>query len=62
MELFSILPPRLGGLDLIMPLYIKLKEQHPKLKIEIAFMDDKDYQDLFRDDFLYPGSGSRLRH
>ena len=54
MKLFSILPPRLGGLDLIMPLYIKLKEQHPKLKIEIAFMDDKAYQDLFRDDFLYP--------
>ena len=54
MKLFSILPPRLGGLDLILPLYIKLKEQHPKLKIEIAFMDDKAYEDLFRDDFLYP--------
>jgi hypothetical protein len=54
MKLFSIVPPRLGGLDLILPLYIKLKEQHPKLKIEIAFMDDKAYQDLFRDDFLYP--------
>jgi hypothetical protein len=54
MKLFSILPPRLGGLDLILPLYIKLKEHNPKIKIEIIFMDDKAYRDLFRDDFLYP--------
>ncbi len=51
--LFSILPPRLGGLDLIMPLYLKLKELNPKIKIEIAFMDDKAYEDLFHNDFLY---------
>ena len=52
-KLFSIVPPRLGGLDLILPLYIKLKERHPRLSIELAFMDDRAYQDLIRDNFLY---------
>tara|TARA_B100000780_G_scaffold270632_1_gene230666 strand:- start:531 stop:1691 length:1161 start_codon:yes stop_codon:yes gene_type:complete len=52
--LFSILPYRLGGLDMMLPLYLKLKELHPHLKIEIAFNDDKAYHDHFRDDFLRP--------
>ena len=54
MKLFSILPYRLGGLDMMIPLYLKLKELYPNLKIEIAFNDDKAYQDHFRDDFLRP--------
>ncbi len=53
MKLFSIIPPRLGGLDLILPLFIKLKTQYPNIKIEIVFMDDKAYNDLPRDEFLY---------
>ncbi len=53
MKIFSIIPPRLGGLDLIFPLFLKLKTQHPNIKIEIVFMDNKAYNDLSRDQFLY---------
>ena len=53
MKIFSIIPPRLGGLDLIFPLFLKLKRQHPNIKIEIVFMDNKAYNDLSRDEFLY---------
>ena len=53
-KLFSILPHRLGGLDMMLPLYIKLKELHPNLKIEVVFTDNKAYCDHFRDNFLCP--------
>lgn len=52
MHIFSVLPPRLGGLDMLLPLFMEIKQARPDVKITLLFLDDKVYSDLLRDPFL----------
>lgn len=50
-SIFSISPSRLGGLDLLLPIFLELKQQRP-CRIEVIFLEDRPYMDLQRDAFL----------
>ena len=52
MNIFSIAPPRLGGVDMLIPLFIELKSQDPDTNIELVFFEQKSWQDLKYDKFL----------
>jgi len=52
MKVFSFLPPRLGGLDMLLPLFIKLKQEKPGTILEVVFSKRQALEQLERDPFL----------
>lgn len=53
MDLFALLPPRLGGLDMILPLLYEIKQSTPGSCVHLIFLEEKVYSDLRRDPFLF---------
>lgn len=51
--IFSVSPPRLGGLDMLLPLFMEIKRARPKTKIVLIFLESRPYRDLRRDPFLF---------
>ncbi|MBF0186652.1 MAG: hypothetical protein HQL50_01870 [Magnetococcales bacterium] len=51
--IFSIIPPRLGGLDVLLPIYLEIRRDHPDAKIHLLFIEPSVYSKLKRDPFLY---------
>lgn len=52
MHLFAVLPPRLGGLDMLLPLFTEIKHVRPQTKVTLLFVEERVYHDLHRDRFL----------
>lgn len=52
MDIFSLLPPRLGGLDMLLPLFMEIKNLRLGTRINLIFVEDRVYSDLLRDPFL----------
>lgn len=51
-HVFSVAPPRLGGIDMLMPIYMEMKRVG-SVNIELIFLDDLAFRQLKRDDFLF---------
>ncbi len=51
-KIFSIAPPRLGGIDLLLPIFIEMKLRS-NVFIEIIFENESVFNQLKRDSFLY---------
>ena len=49
---FSVAPPRLGGIDMLLPIYMEMKRAG-SVNIELIFFDDLAFRQLKRDDFLF---------
>ena len=49
---FSIAPARLGGLDLLIPLFSALKEKAPFSKVHLLFLEERPLLDLKKNPFL----------
>jgi hypothetical protein len=53
MKVFSFIPPRLGGLDMLLPIFIKLKREKPSVYLEAIFTGPKCWEQLKREPFLF---------
>jgi len=51
-HIFSVVPPRLGGIDMLLPIYLEMKRSG-SVNIELIFVDDFVFRQLERDDFLF---------
>lgn len=51
-HVFSVVPPRLGGIDMLLPIYLEMK-RCGSVNIELIFVDDFVFRQLERDDFLF---------
>jgi len=51
-SVFSIAPSRIGGLDMLLPIFFELKYQTPKIKIYILINEYRTYVDLLKNEFL----------
>jgi hypothetical protein len=52
MHVFSVAPPRLGGIDMLLPIFLEMKRSG-SINIELIFIDDLAFRQLERDDFLF---------
>jgi hypothetical protein len=51
--IFSIPPSRLGGLDMLIPIFIEIKKKKPKTKIVVIFFSSQPYNDMQDSKFLF---------
>jgi len=52
LKVFSLAPPRLGGLDMLLPIFVEMK-RHNKVIIELIVVDNLLLSQLKRDKFLF---------
>ena len=45
-RIFSIAPKRLGGIDMLVPLYMEIRRIYPKTEINMIFIESQPYKDL----------------
>ncbi len=53
MNIISIVPPRLGGLDMLLPLFMEIKNRYPSCSIHLVYVDCLAYHQLKKDEFLW---------
>lgn len=51
-NIFSLIPPRLGGIDMLVPIFMKIKDEKPNSNIEAFFFEYNSWKQLNRDPFL----------
>jgi hypothetical protein len=51
-NIFSVLPPRLGGVDMLLPVFIEMKK-YTDVTIELIIINNSLQRQLKRDEFLY---------
>ncbi len=51
--LITIAPLRVGGLDMLLPVFIKIKEAAPSTNIILVFLEISTYDELKKNPFLY---------
>ena len=51
LTVFSIAPQRLGGMDLVIPLFHALKGEEPNCRIHLVFFEDRPYRQVTENEF-----------
>ena len=57
--IFSIATPKLGGLDMLLPMFMQIKRTRPGIGIVLVFLESRPYKALTQDPFLF-GEVSRV--